>query len=304
MTTLITGATGLIGRRLLENLADTRVLSRDPSRAAKTLGAGIDAREWAGGDAPLNPEVLDGVDAVIHLAVEPIAASRWNPAQKERIRASRVEGTRALVSAMAARETRPRVLVCASAIGYYGDRGDEELSEDKPPGEGFLSDVCVAWEEVANEARALGVRVVTLRIGVVLSMEGGALSEMMLPFKMGVGGKLGHGRQWMPWVHLDDVVGLIEHALTHEPLDGPMNAVAPGVVTNADFTRALGRAIRRPTALFVPRFALRAALGELSELLLNSHRVVPTVAQQTGYSFRFPEINAALTNCVRPAGES
>ncbi len=304
MTTLITGATGLIGRRLLENLADTRVLSRDPSRAAKTLGAGIDAREWAGGDAPLNPEVLDGVDAVIHLAGEPIAASRWNPAQKERIRASRVEGTRALVSAMAARETRPRVLVCASAIGYYGDRGDEELSEDKPPGEGFLSDVCVAWEEVANEARALGVRVVTLRIGVVLSMEGGALSEMMLPFKMGVGGKLGHGRQWMPWVHLDDVVGLIEHALTHEPLDGPMNAVAPGVVTNADFTRALGRAIRRPTALFVPRFALRAALGELSELLLNSHRVVPTVAQQTGYSFRFPEINAALTNCVRPAGES
>lgn len=300
MKTLITGATGLIGRRLIATLEDVRVLSRSPDRAAKTLGNQVEVHRWPGGSAPLEAAALDDVDTVVHLAGEPIAAARWSDEQKERIRASRVEGTRSLVAAIRASERRPKVLVCASAIGFYGDRGDEELRETASPGTGFLSDVCVAWEEEAHAARALGVRVVTLRIGVVLASDGGALDKMLLPFKMGVGGRLGHGRQWMPWVHVDDVVGLVGHAIETQELDGPMNAVSPGVVTNADFTRALGRALRRPAVLFVPRFALRAALGQLSELLFASHRVVPTVAAQTGYAFRFSELDEALRECVGP----
>jgi uncharacterized protein (TIGR01777 family) len=300
MKTLITGATGLIGRRLIATLENVRVLSRSPERAAKTLGNQVEVHRWPGGSVPLEAAALEGVDTVVHLAGEPIAAARWSDEQKERIRASRVEGTRSLVAAIRASEKRPKVLVCASAIGFYGDRGDEELRETASPGTGFLSDVCVAWEEEAHEARALGVRVVTLRIGVVLASDGGALDKMLLPFKMGVGGRLGHGRQWMPWVHVDDVVGLVGHAIETQELDGPMNAVSPGVVTNADFTRALGRALRRPAVLFVPRFALRAALGQLSELLFASHRVVPTVAAQTGYAFRFSELDEALRECVGP----
>jgi uncharacterized protein (TIGR01777 family) len=300
MKTLITGATGLIGRRLIATLENVRVLSRSPERAAKTLGNQVEVHRWPGGSVPLEAAALEGVDTVVHLAGEPIAAARWSDEQKERIRASRVEGTRSLVAAIRASEKRPKVLVCASAIGFYGDRGDEELRETASPGTGFLSDVCVAWEEEAHEARALGVRVVTLRIGVVLASDGGALDKMLLPFKMGVGGRLGHGRQWMPWVHVDDVVGLVGHAIETQELDGPMNAVSPGVVTNADFTRALGRALRRPAVLFVPRFALRAALGQLSELLFASHRVVPTVAAQTGYTFRFSELDEALRECVGP----
>lgn len=299
MTTLITGATGLIGQRLIGTAEHVRILSRDPERAMARLGDQVDARRWEGGASPLDVEALEGVETVIHLAGEPIAAARWTAAQMERIRASRVDGTRALVEAIRAAPARPRLLVCASAIGYYGDRGDEELPETAEPGEGFLSDVCVAWEEAANEARALGVRVVTLRIGVVLASDGGALEKMLLPFKMGVGGRLGNGRQWMPWVHIDDVVGLIKHAISCDELDGPMNAVAPGVVTNADFTRALGRALSRPTVFFVPRFALRAAMGQLSDLLFASHRVVPMVAERTGYTFTFREIEPALRDCVR-----
>ena len=298
MKTLITGATGLIGRRLTAQMKDVRVLSRDPTRAAAQLGDTPEYWGWEGSSGALNTAALEGVETVVHLAGEPIAAARWSAEQKERIRASRVEGTRALIEAIGASKTRPKVLVCASAIGFYGDRGDEELSESAPAGNGFLSEVCVAWEAVANQARDLGVRVVTLRIGVVLASDGGALKKMLFPFKMGVGGRLGHGRQWMPWVHVDDVIGLILHAVHTEELSGPVNAVSPGVVTNAGFTRALGRALHRPTALFVPRFALRAALGQLSDLVFASHRVLPTVAERTGYSFRFTEVESALRDCL------
>ena len=299
MKTLITGATGIIGKRLVEQLEHVRVLSRNPARASATLGDTVECHEWAIGSAPLNTQHLEDVKTVVHLAGEPIAAARWSDAQKRRILDSRVEGTRTLVDAIRASPTKPKVLICASAIGFYGDQGDAELTETTPAGTGFLSDVCVAWEREANEARALGVRVVTLRIGLVLDSDGGALERMLLPFKMGVGGRLGHGRQWMPWIHVDDVAGLIKHAIKTEALDGPMNVVAPGVVTNADFTKALGRALNRPTVLFVPRFALRAALGQLSDLLFGSHRVLPTVAARTGYSFQFEELEPALRDCVQ-----
>ena len=292
MNALVTGATGFIGRKLLTHLDRPVVLTRDPERAAGLAGAprpfGWDA------SCPVPAGALHGVDVVLHLAGDPIAEGRWTDAKKARIRDSRVLGTRHLVESLRHAQERPGVLVSASAVGVYGSRGDEPLDESSPPGSGFLPDVCIAWEREALAAEALGVRVVLVRIGVVLARDGGALARMLPVFRAGLGGPLGSGSQWMPWIHVDDVVGLLLHAATTAAVTGPMNACAPEAVTNRSFPRALARALGRPALLPVPSFALKAAFGELASVLLGSQRASPRVALGTGYRFRFPTLDGAL----------
>ncbi|HLX05702.1 MAG TPA: TIGR01777 family oxidoreductase, partial [Candidatus Binatus sp.] len=217
---------------------------------------------------------------------------------------SRVVGTRNLVSAIASSESRPKVLVSASAVGYYGDRGDEELDERSSKGDGFLADVCEEWEREAMAAEKLGVRVACIRVGVGLAAHGGALAAMLTPFRMGVGGRLGSGRQWMPWIHLKDLVGVMLHASRNDSIRGPMNGVAPHPVTNLDFTRALANAVHRPALLPVPRIALRLALGEVSDIMLGSQRVFPKVAEQSGYVFEHPDLAGALENVMASQSSS
>jgi uncharacterized protein (TIGR01777 family) len=229
-----------------------------------------------------------------------VAEGRWTVERKRRIRDSRVLGTRHLVAGLAAEESRPRVLVSASAVGFYGDRGDEELDETSSAGQGFLAEVCAEWEREALEAERLGIRVVCARIGIVLAHGGGAMAKMITPFRLGAGGRLGSGKQWMPWVHLDDVVGILMHASRDARIRGAVNAVGPGPVTNADFTRALGRALHRPAVLPVPSLALRVAFGDMSEILVASQRVFPRAAERTGYAFAHPELGGALAAALRP----
>lgn len=303
MRSLVTGATGMIGQRLVAALGrDVAVLSRDPGAASRALPQ---ARAFAwDGRAPVEPAALEGASVVFHLAGEPVGEGRWTEAKKARIRASRVDGTRALVASMARAAERPKVLVSASAVGYYGSRGDELLSEDSPPGEGFLPDVCRDWEAEAQAAEALGVRVVTVRIGVVLGRGGGALAKMLPLFRAGVAGRIGDGKQWMPWIHVDDVVGLLLHAAREERVRGPMNAAAPELVTNARFTRELARAVHRPALFPAPAPLLRLALGEMAGVVLASQRVVPEKALATGYRFVHPSLPEALAEAVgrRAAG--
>jgi uncharacterized protein len=295
MRALITGATGTIGRRLAATLGPGTTLLRRDARAAGQLDT------WDGLHAPASAP-FEGLDAVFHLAGEPVAEGRWTTEKKRRILESRTLGTRAIVEAIGRTTRPPRVLVCASAVGFYGDRGDEALTEGAAPGEGFLSDVCVAWEREALEAeRRFGVRTVTLRIGIVLSPTGGALARLRPIFGAGLGGRLGDGQGWMPWVHVDDVVGLLEHAATTPTLRGPVNAVAPGVVRNAEFTRALGRVLRRPTLLPVPGLALGLAFGELAEVLLASQRVAPERALASGFRFAHPQLDGALADVLHEA---
>lgn len=297
MTILVTGATGTLGRLLLPRLEDARALSRDPARAASRLG--VPVFPWDGaGEVPR--AATAGVTAVVHLAGEPVAEGRWTPPKKRAIEESRTLGTRALVASLRAHGVRPSVLVCASAVGYYGDRGDEILDETSAPGQGFLPDVCVAWEHEAQAAAELGARVVSLRIGVVLAREGGALPRMLPPFRAGLGARLGSGGQWMPWVHADDVVGLVLHALSSD-VAGPVNAVAPQPVRNEELTRVLGHVLHRPAVLRAPAFVLRAALGELAAVVLGSQRVLPRVAERSGYRFAHPSLEGALDDLVAPA---
>jgi uncharacterized protein (TIGR01777 family) len=303
MKALVTGATGLVGRRLVRGFEGATVLSRDPTRARAALGNAI-SLAWQPQAGPPPAEAFSGIDAVFHLAGEPVAKGRWTAAKKRAIRESRVEGTRNLVSALRRLETRPPVLVVASAVGFYGDRGDEELGEDSPPASTFLAEVCIAWEAEALKARELGLRVVTARTGFVLAPDGGALPRMLRLFRLGLGGRFGDGRQWMPWIHIDDVVGLLLHAARTEAVDGPMNLVAPNPVTNETFTRVLGQALRRPTLLTVPRLALRAAFGEMSQILVASQRALPKVAEDTGYRFRYQDLRAALDACLAEDSES
>ncbi|MDH3591763.1 MAG: TIGR01777 family oxidoreductase, partial [Planctomycetota bacterium] len=240
-----------------------------------------------------------GADAVVHLAGESIAGGRWSAARKARIRDSRVDGTRKLAKAVARWQEKPSVLVCASAIGYYGDRGDTELGEDAKGGEGFLAETCRAWEKAAQPARDAGIRVVHLRFGIVLSPLGGALKKMLTPFKMGAGGPVGSGDQWMSWIAVDDVVGIVHRAIFDEALDGAVNAVAPEPVVQHNFAKTLGRVLRRPSFLPLPAFAARGAFGEMAdELLLSSQRVAPDQLLRHGYPFRFRRLEDALRHLL------
>jgi uncharacterized protein (TIGR01777 family) len=248
-------------------------------------------------------EALEGVTHVVHLAGESVAGGRWTEGRKRRIRDSRVIGTRNLVAGLSSMKHPPGVLICASAVGYYGDRENETLDESSLPGRGFLAEVCAQWEREALQARSLGIRVVCLRFGVVLSREGGALSRMLPPFRMGMGGRLGGGHQWMPWIHVDDVVGLIGHALGNASIEGAMNAVAPNPVTNRKFSESLGAAVNRSAVIPVPETVLRLAFGEMASVLMASQRVLPRQAERTGYRFQFEDIDAALKDAVKtPVG--
>jgi uncharacterized protein (TIGR01777 family) len=242
---------------------------------------------------------LEGIDAAVHLAGENIAAGRWNAARKRRILESRVRGTRLVAQTLARLTNPPRCLVSASAIGFYGNRGTEILREDSPAGTGFLPEVCLAWEREAQAVAVKGIRLVSLRIGVVLSSSGGVLQRMLLPFRLGVGGKIGGGDQYMSWITLDDLVEIMQHAIRNEDLSGPVNAVAPAPVTNAEFAETLGRALSRPVLFAVPAFAVRLALGQMAdELLLASARVEPTALRESGFQFHYPQLEAALRHVL------
>jgi uncharacterized protein len=299
MKILMTGVTGLIGRALCRKLKAQghaiTGLSRSPRPSAAL--AVDELRQWDG-LSTLPQAYLQGVDAVVHLAGEPVAEGRWSDERKKRIRDSRVISTRHLVEAMRGAAGKPAVFVCGSAVGFYGDRADEILYETSSAGSGFLAEVCKAWEAEAAQARALGVRVVELRTGVVFARDGGALKKILPPFKMGVGGPLGDGRQWFPWIHLDDIVGLFDFALNTASLDGPMNGSAPEIVTNAQFTRVLGEVLHRPAFLPVPAFALKLLFGEMAVVLLASQRAVPNAAQTAGYRFQYANLTRALENIV------
>jgi hypothetical protein len=294
MRALVTGATGFIGRRLVAKLEKPVVLSRDPERARATLGPAPEVFAW---DplAGLPPrDAFRGVEAVFNLAGESVGAGRWTRRRKAAIRESRVAGTRNLVAAMQGLPERPHVLVSVSAIGYYGDRGGQPLDETASPGSDFLAEVCAAWEAEARRASGSDLRVVTPRLGIVLGPGGGALQKMLTPFKLGLGGRLGSGEQWMSWVHVDDAVGLLLHAAQTTSLSGPVNAVAPGPVTNREFTKTLGAVLGRWTIFPMPAFALRVIVGEFAKVLLSSQRVEPRAAERSGYSFTHPALEGAL----------
>lgn len=265
---------------------------------------GENAVRWDHAKGNVDAVKLEGLDAVVHLAGENVGSGRWTPARKASIRDSRVYGTRVLCNALAGLAFPPKTLVCASAVGCYGDRGEEVLTEESPPGTGFLAGVCREWEAASESAARSGIRVVTLRIGVVLSAKGGALSRMLPFFRAGLGGVMGTGKQYVSWISLDDLAGIVLHALVCADLRGPVNAVAPAPVTNREFTGALGKALSRPTPLPVPAFALRLAVGrEMADaLLLASARVVPRRLEETGYRFRFPEIGEALRHLLATGG--
>jgi uncharacterized protein len=301
MNITISGASGLVGRRLLRVLGSAghklHVLSR---HAGTNLPNGVQLSVWAPGGMPPAAS-LENADAVVHLAGEPVA-QRWTEDAKRRIRESRVEGTQKLVDALRRIERRPAALISASAVGYYGSRGDEVLTEASPPGRGFLPEVCVEWEQAALQALALGIRVTTVRIGVVLDPRGGALGRLLLPFRAGMGGRIGSGRQWMSWIHAGDLAGLFRSVIEDGP-GGVFNGVAPFSVTNAEFTRELARAVKRPAFIPVPEFGMRLLFGEMAQVLLDSQRVAPRAAEAAGFRFRFPQLGPALMDLLGASRE-
>ncbi len=303
MRVLITGATGTIGLAVVDALRqrgdEVVALTRDPERGQRVLGAGVEVHAWPEPTtAPPPAEALQGVEGVIHLLGEPVA-QRWTDAAKERIRGSRVLGTRMLVSALASMPegAGPRVLVSQSATGYYGPRDDTPLDEQAAPGHGFLADVVVEWEREAAAA-APRMRVVMMRTGVVLSPSGGALAKMLPFFKLGIGGPVAGGRQYVPWVHLDDVVGALVYCLDNDAASGPNNHTAPNPVTNAELSHALGRALSRPAVLPVPGVAVTLLYGEMAEMVTEGQRAVPARLQELGYSFRQPDVEPALRDVL------
>ncbi len=297
MKVLISGRSGLVGSELASFLTSgghsVAGLTRSPEKNENTVA-------WDPAEGTIDSAAIEdqGFNAVVHLAGETIQG-RWTKAKKRRIRDSRTEGTRLLCESLAALENPPQTLVCASATGYYGDRGDEELTEASPPGESFLADVCQEWEAACEPAREKGIRVVNVRIGVVLTPKGGALSKLLTPFKLGGGGKVGDGKQWWSWVAIDDLIGIIHHALTNDDVSGPINATTPNPVTNKEFTKTLGKVLSRPTIIPLPGFAAKIMLGEMAdELLLASAKVLPQRTLESGYDFRYPELEPALRHLL------
>ncbi len=302
---LIAGATGLIGTALTASCARDGLTVAALVRpftmgraAARLPGATLHA--WDGTKGPPPPDAFDGVDVVVNLVGEPIAGRRWSTAQKQRLRDSRVLATRTLVDALRERGKRPRALIQASGTGFYGNRGDDLLTEASAPGAGFLAELAREWEAEAEKASELGLRVVILRNGLVLSRAGGFLATILKPFRLGLGGHVGTGKQWLPWIHVEDEVGIIRHAMANDSVSGVLNAVAPEPVTNAELTTVLGRALHRPTVMAAPAFALRLALGgEMAEeLLLASQRAMPVRTLESGYKYQHPLLEPSLRDLV------
>lgn len=291
---LVTGVSGPIGAALLPYLESqgARII-----RLVRGPAKGPDQVRWDPSQ-PLSPAAVSGCEAVIHLAGETIFG-RWTAAKKKAILESRSQGTSNLATAMAKAETKPQVFLCASAVGFYGNRGDETVTEESPAGDGFPADVCRVWEGASRIAAEAGIRTVNMRIGLVLSAKRGALGMMLPAFRLGLGGRLGSGKQWSSWIHVDDIVGAVHHIIQNQSISGPVNFVAPGPVTNREFTETLASVLHRPALLPVPAFAARLALGEMGEqLLLSGQRVLPARLQATGYSFRFAELRTALEDLL------
>lgn len=300
MKVVVSGGTGFVGRRLCAALVhgghDVRVTTRNVDAAREKLPPPVDLVHPSGPEGWV--DAVRGADAVINLAGESIADGRWTPARKEALERSRVATTGSLVDACRAVETPPSVFVSASAVGYYGPRGDEKIDETVDAGEDFLARLCVAWEAEAERVREAGIRLVQPRIGVVLAAGGGALERMVIPFNLFVGGPIGSGKQWLSWVHREDVVALLIDSLTNEKMQGPMNVTAPDARTMADFSRALGAALRRPSWIPVPGFAMRIVLGEMADMLLTGQRCVPSAAEAAGYRFRYRSLGDALAEIL------
>jgi uncharacterized protein (TIGR01777 family) len=304
MTTLITGGTGFVGQKLIaameQPIEKVLMSSRNADRTKRIFGETVsDVIQWNPTDKPIDLSRQLEVDAVVNLMGEPIAEGRWNESKKKRIRDSRVLGTRNLVDGLVASQNLPTVFVSASAVGIYGDAGESFVKEDHAHGAGFLTEVCEQWEFEANRLVDLGVRVVNLRIGIVLGKDGGALAQLVPIFRWGGGGRLGSGRQWVPWIHVDDLIQLIIWCLDNPAVSGPLNASAPNPVRNQQLTRELATALNRPALLPLPKFAARIALGEFANSLFFSQRVVPEYALSHGFQFQFPELQNALQDLLK-----
>jgi uncharacterized protein len=300
MTYLITGATGFVGRPLVERLLEeghgVSYLGRKRSGSFDTRAAFF---HWQNPEKTLPPlETAPRMDAIIHLAGEPVA-QRWTAEVKDRIRSSRIEGTRNLVAAIGKLKHKPKVLVSASAVGYYGNRGDDVLTEASKPGSGFLPDLCAEWEREADGAREFGVRVVHIRIGIVLGPGGGALGEMLTPFKFGLGGTLGDGRQWMPWIHCGDLLRMVEFVAENDAVSGAWNGTAPEPATNEVFTKTLAKVMRRPAVFALPKFVVRGAFGEMMDVLFYSIRAIPAAPEKAGFTFEYNQLERALRAVLR-----
>jgi hypothetical protein len=301
MRVIITGGTGLIGRQLAANLHQDKheviVLSRNPNQPAK-LPAGVRVERWDGRSAAGWGQWADGADAIVNLAGAGIADSRWSDERKREIIASRVDAGKAVVDAVQTASVKPSVVIQSSAVGYYGSRGGEALTEESQPGNDFLADVCIQWEQSTVAVEAQGVRRAVIRTGIVLSTEGGALPKMLLPFKFFAGGKLGSGQQYFPWIHMADEVAAIRFLIDNTQASGPFNLAAPNPPTNADFVKAVGQAMGRPSVMPAPGFALKAAFGEMSTVLLDGQRAEPQRLLALGYRFRFTDPVAALKDVL------
>jgi uncharacterized protein len=297
MKILVSGSHGLVGKALVHSLTNDSHEVFRLVRRGRSLGA--PEVEWFPDQGRIDAEQLEGFDAVVHLAGENIATGRWTDSKKRAIRDSRVKGTSLLSDALSRLSRPPSVFLGASAIGYYGDRGDELLNEKSAVGKGFLPDVCVEWENATGPAAEKGIRVVHTRFGIILDSDEGALAKMLTPFRMGIGGRIGDGKQWMSWIALDDVVNGLKFLIADKSTRGPVNFVTPNPVTNAEFTKTLGRVLSRPTLFPVPAFAVRLAFGEMADaLLLSSQKVEPEVLQEKGFLFSWPTLEPALKHIL------
>jgi uncharacterized protein (TIGR01777 family) len=297
MKVLITGASGLIGKELQKSFAEKDYEMLLASRKEPKDDRHI---QWSIENGFAEPEKLEGIDAVIHLAGENVSGLRWTEEKKKAIRDSRILGTRNVVDAISKLKAKPKVFVASSAIGFYGERGDEEVTESSAAGDNFLAHVCKDWEAESRRAEDAGIRTVLLRTGIVLSKDGGALGTMLLPFKLGVGGVVGSGKQWMSWISMDDHIAAINYALENENLRGAVNSVAPNPVTNEEFTKTLGEVLYRPTFLPLPEFAVSMVFGEMGDaLLLASTKVLPKRLEDAGFEYKFPDLKAAIENAVK-----